>query len=101
MEFSYTKISECISELEIIKNKLGDNFDDISANIKKIGSSNVWSGEAASAYKTKASNVASNFDLIIHELKDAILYLNSVANNYKSLDEKVMSSSLFSSNFFR
>ena len=101
MEFSYTKMTECISELEIIKNKLNDNFDDISANIKKIGSSGVWSGDAASAYKNKASNVINNFDLIIDELKNAILYLNSVANNYKSLDEKIMSSSLFSSGFFR
>lgn len=101
MEFSYEKIADCIDELEVIKNKISDNFDDISANIKKIGSSNVWSGDAASSYKEKASNVTDKFDLIIDELKNAILYLNNVASNYKSLDEKVVSSSLFSSNFFR
>lgn len=84
---NYNAIESTITELNGLKTKLEEEFNNITNINSRLN--NSWQGKAATNYQEKLTKLTNNFNPLIDEITNSIAYLQNILNNYRSADEAI------------
>ena len=92
MDFSkitYEQVLSMSSQLSSSASKMNDILNQVKAQFDKIGNDGTWSGTAASTNKEEFDRLSAQFPTFYEAIQDCSKYLNSMVENYKSVDQAV------------
>ena len=92
MDFSkitYEQVLSMSQQLSSSANKMNDILNQIKSEFEKIGNEGVWAGTAASKDKADFDHLSAKFPEFSEAIQDCSKYLNSMVENYKSVDRAV------------
>ena len=90
MQFSYSKMEENYSEMQIIINNINANLNEI-VNIKnQLANSDIWQGNARNSYYQKFSTLVDTFDTVKQELNNDVAFLRNAIDKYDRLDKQIL-----------
>ena len=86
-KLSYSEVVSAAAELNTDANNMSALLEEVKTLFNKIGDGGVWSGTAASNTKENFDQLSSKFNEFYTAIDDCSKYLNSVVENYKSVDQ--------------
>ncbi len=88
-KLSYEQIMAASNELNSASNEMNSLLGEMKMLFSKIGEENVWSGTAASSAKETFDALSAKFPEFYEAVSDCSKYLNSVVENYRSVDSAI------------
>ncbi len=89
-KISYSQVEGYCSHLNSIAQNMKSKLDHVQTISNNI--SNVWKGNAASAYIEKTNNLVSNFQDITEQINNSINYMKICSDNYQNIDSQITNS---------
>ena len=89
MYCDYDALNECTNYLNNNFKKIESSFDSFQNDIENILSADNWSSPTKDYLMEMYSTLKENFNNISLKCNNIVQYLNMVANNYKTADEKI------------
>lgn len=92
MDFSKVSYEQILSMSSNLKNdatKMQGILENVKTEFNRVGTDDVWSGTAASENKAEFDKLSSQFETFYQAIDDCSKYLNSMVENYKSVDAAV------------
>ena len=83
---SYSEISSSCSNLTNLASSMSETIDNIQSAINQI-TDPTWDGTAATSYVEKIKSLCNHLPDANRQLAEAVLFLASVADGYKSIDD--------------
>lgn len=87
---SYGQIENIANTLNSKADAMNSLLNEISTQLKKVGSDGTWSGTSASASLEEFEKLMAKFPEFVDAVKSCSTKLNSVVSTYKAVDQKVM-----------
>ncbi len=88
-KLSYEQVTAAANELNNASNDMNTLLNEMKTLFSKIGEENVWSGTAASTAKETFDALSAKFPEFYQAVNDCSKYLNSVVENYQSVDSAI------------
>lgn len=85
-KLSYEQVVSAANELNTASNEMNTLLNEMKMLFSKIGEENVWSGTAASSAKETFDALSAKFPEFYEAVNDCSKYLNTVVENYRSVD---------------
>ena len=86
-KLSYDDVVSAATALKTSSDDMKTLLEEVKSLFNKIGDGGVWSGTAASNTKENFDQLSSKFNEFYMAIDDCSKYLNSVVENYKSVDQ--------------
>lgn len=86
---SYGQIENIADNLNTKSSSMESILNNISAQLKKVGSDDTWSGTAASSAFEEFNKLMQKFPEFSRAVKDCSTYLHKVVATYQSVDSSV------------
>ncbi|MGM9878960.1 MAG: WXG100 family type VII secretion target [Bacilli bacterium] len=87
----YEQIENYCNELYKLLDELKATKENFHSSVKKIKSGGIWEGEAADAFVKRCDKTIKASNAMEEALKNAILYITSCSENYKTSESAVSS----------
>lgn len=89
MKISYTEVEENMLRMHTLTLELKKILDDISLEMQKLETNDVWSSLGAEYVKNNYEELKKGFTPIYEELERSILFITDVTDGYKYLDKRI------------
>ena len=90
MNLSNDKMIEIINQLSKERNSLNTEFIRIKQVASTLESHMYWEGNASNYYAKKFKDIVSQFEEVDKSMSDSIKYLESIVNNYGSMNKPIV-----------
>lgn len=90
IHFSSTGMESCNAQLMQVTKDVEDCFERYKQEVKNIGSKPVWEGIATDYFKEHSNQLEKDFEALVYELKQAVLYVDAIISNRESLENQIM-----------
>ena len=88
-KISYEQVLSVSDQLKNDANKMQQILEAVTNEFNKIGNDGTWSGTAASSTKSEFDSLSRKFPEFYSAITDCSTYLNSMVENFKSVDQAV------------
>ena len=88
-KLNYQQILERANSLKASATKMQNNLDEVKRLFGVIGTDDAWNGTAAGVTKNEFNRLSEKFPDFSKAVDDCSIYLNSVVENYQSVDSIV------------
>ena len=88
---SYEQVLGLADQLKAASNNMESILSEVQSLFNQIGSSAVWSGDAAGEARAKFDQLSAKFPEFAQATASCQAYLASVVQNYRAIDTKVRS----------
>ena len=86
---SYEQVLSMSAQLQNSATRMNEILDMVKSEFNKIGDEGTWSGTAASQNKAEFDSLSAQFPKFYEAIQDCSKYLNSMVENYRSVDQAV------------
>lgn len=88
---SYSQASEIANNLKTYSQNMEDIKSKLQTEYAKIGTDEVWSGNAANAARETFDRFVEKFPALINAINDCASTLNTIVANYQAADSSATS----------
>ena len=90
MNISFDNFRDLSNEMNVVIEKIKNNFDNVQNAYKTLTGSGNWNSQSAEQFNSNVNELANNLNASYTELKACIQYLNAIDMRYKNLENQII-----------